>query len=128
MAHPEKTFTLEEAHRALPLIQRITQDLTGVIETLGGISGGIALIYRAVEISDLPPHQQAAARELLDQIDTLVGELLEIGVELKGLQPVLVDFPSERDGGPVYLCWRYGEPRVGYWHTIAGGFRERQPL
>jgi hypothetical protein len=39
-----------------------------------------------------------------------------------------VDFPAERDGRPVYLCWRLGEPSVQFWHEIDAGFVGRRPL
>jgi hypothetical protein len=40
----------------------------------------------------------------------------------------LVDFPAERDGEPVYLCWRLGEDEVAHWHDRDSGFSSRQPL
>lgn len=50
-----------------------------------------------------------------------------LGVELKGFDG-LCDFPSQRDGREVYLCWRLGEPEVHYWHELHTGFAGRQPL
>ncbi|HUX86133.1 MAG TPA: DUF2203 family protein [Chloroflexota bacterium] len=40
----------------------------------------------------------------------------------------LVDFPAERDGRVVYLCWRRGEDQIHYWHELDAGFAGRQPL
>jgi hypothetical protein len=40
----------------------------------------------------------------------------------------LVDFPSLRRGEKVYLCWKLGEERIGYWHGIEEGFAGRKPL
>lgn len=39
-----------------------------------------------------------------------------------------IDFASERDGEIVYLCWRLGEERIGWWHPPEAGFAGRQPL
>jgi hypothetical protein len=50
------------------------------------------------------------------------------GCEIKGLEPGLVDFYSERDGELIYLCWREDEKTIGFWHSIGGGFAGRQPL
>ena len=33
-----------------------------------------------------------------------------------------------REGRPVYLCWRYGEEEVRYWHELDGGFAGRLEL
>ncbi len=51
-----------------------------------------------------------------------------LGVQLKDLNTGLVDFPSQRDGRDIYLCWRYDEPRVAHWHDLETGFTGRQPL
>jgi hypothetical protein len=32
------------------------------------------------------------------------------------------------DGRLVYLCWKYDEPEVLYWHELDAGFAGRQPL
>jgi hypothetical protein len=57
-----------------------------------------------------------------------VGELRELGVEMKGMDIGLVDFPGEIDGRPVCLCWRLGEPAVAHWHELDAGYAGRQPL
>jgi hypothetical protein len=50
------------------------------------------------------------------------------GVLVKDLNRGLLDFPAERDGRIVFLCWQYGEPTVAYWHDIDAGFVGRRPL
>jgi hypothetical protein len=52
----------------------------------------------------------------------------EWGIELKGLEEGLVDFPSDRDGRTVYLCWKQGEDSIQWWHDLDTGFAGRQPL
>ncbi|MFK5019531.1 DUF2203 family protein, partial [Klebsiella pneumoniae] len=37
-------------------------------------------------------------------------------------------FPAKRDGEEICLCWKLGEPSVGFWHTVDGGFNGRMPL
>ena len=54
----------------------------------------------------------AIARE----IEKFRPELAALGVEFKDAVLGLVDFPAERDGRTVYLCWRLGEPEVEHWH------------
>jgi hypothetical protein len=39
-----------------------------------------------------------------------------------------VDFPSERDGRRVLLCWQLGEERVAWFHDEHAGFTNRRPL
>jgi hypothetical protein len=67
--------------------------------------------------------QQAGAR-----LQALIEELDGIGVELKGVDDGLVDFPSNREGRVVCLCWRLGEDTIAWWHETDAGFAGRQPL
>lgn len=39
----------------------------------------------------------------------LLGWFPENGIDLKGLAPLLIDFPAVLDGEPVLLCWLEGE-------------------
>lgn len=57
-----------------------------------------------------------------------LGELGELGVLVKDLDTGLVDFPSERDGEAVLLCWRLGEDEVGWYHGYDDGYTGRRPL
>jgi hypothetical protein len=40
----------------------------------------------------------------------------------------LLDFPSLRDGREVYLCWKWGEEDIAFWHEVEAGYGGRQPL
>jgi hypothetical protein len=71
------------------------------------------------------------AGELLPYFERMQNALLtiqELGCELKDIDMGLVDFPALREGRVVYLCWRYGEDRLRYWHELDAGFAGRQPL
>ena len=57
-----------------------------------------------------------------------VARIQAAGVQVKDLDTGLLDFPSERDGDVVLLCWRVGEPEIGWWHTVDEGFAGRKPL
>ena len=39
-----------------------------------------------------------------------------------------VDFPSQRNGEMVYLCWQLGEDEISHWHDMEAGFAGRQQL
>jgi hypothetical protein len=65
-----------------------------------------------------------AARTLRADVERLAAE----NVLLRDPETGLVDFPGERDGRRVFLCWRLGEERVAHWHEVESGFRGRRPL
>src|SRR4029453_10546008 len=51
------------------------------------------------------PEQKAAEARL----NELMIEVQQTGAELRGVAPLLVDFPADLDGAPVMLCWLEGE-------------------
>ena len=57
-----------------------------------------------------------------------IAELEDLGVEVKDLDFGLVDFPAERYGECVVLCWRYGEADVSFWHKPNEGYNGRKSL
>jgi len=65
---------------------------------------------------------------VLQDLETLVGEIGDCGGQFKGIDLGLVDFPAEIDGQVVLLCWQYGEKEVAHWHSMDGGFAARQRL
>jgi hypothetical protein len=72
-----------------------------------------------------------AGRDYWEFTGTLRAEVERLareGILLRDPENGLVDFPAERDGEPVYLCWRLGEERVSHWHPLDTGFSGRRPL
>lgn len=54
--------------------------------------------------------------------------LEEAGIVLRNIEQGLIDFPSEREGRDIFLCWKLGEDSVDHWHDLHSGFQGRQPL
>lgn len=124
-----KTFSIDQANRALPLVRRIVQDIVDdyarwqeMVKRLDVMAASAGRDAAAVD--RLQRDIQSAARA----IDGYVRELTELGVEMKGFDVGLVDFPGEMGGRPVYLCWRLGESSVAHWHERDAGFAGRRPL
>jgi len=67
---------------------------------------------------------RAAAEELAE----ILGTFAEHGVQVKDPDTGLIDFPAEIGGEPALLCWRVGEERIEFWHTLDGGFAGRRPI
>lgn len=66
----------------------------------------------------------AAFTEVKNAIESIQGH----GVLVKDVNAGLLDFPSEREGRVVFLCWRVGESGVDHWHELDEGFSGRHPL
>ncbi|MCH8915436.1 MAG: DUF2203 domain-containing protein [Thaumarchaeota archaeon] len=56
-------------------------------------------------------------------------EILEnTGVVVKSIDQGLLDFPSKRFNEEVWLCWKYGETEIRFWHEKDSGFMGRKPI
>ena len=66
----------------------------------------------------------------LEQAKKDLDAVLEMGCVVKDLEIGLVDFPHllETDDQEVYLCWKFGEKKVRFWHEVDQGFGSRKPL
>lgn len=58
----------------------------------------------------------------------IVEEINQQDIQVKGIAPVLLDFPGERDGRPVLWCWLEGDTDVRWYHRIECGFAGRRPV
>ena len=76
------------------------------------------------DLGELP----ALANDLTQRIAECAREITECGALVKDLDMGLLDFPALREGREVYLCWRLGEERVGWWHEVDAGLSGRLPL
>jgi hypothetical protein len=56
-------------------------------------------------------------------------EILEnTGVVVKSIEQGLLDFPAKRFDEEVWLCWKYGETEIKFWHEKDSGFMGRKPI
>jgi hypothetical protein len=98
--------------------KRVADDLKAAVERYGLI--GFATHFSKEKAKEL----DGVVEELMRKI----SELEDQGVLVRDVQSGLVDFPAERFGERVYLCWKYGEADVLYWHKHDEGFGGRRPL
>jgi hypothetical protein len=126
-----KSYSPDQANRALPLVRRIVEDVVRSHRRLIEVAQQLALLSSDMPAGRSDPRVTVLEREALSlthEMDAYERELEVLGVSLKDRQMGLIDFPGERDGRRVWLCWRLGEPAVRYWHELEAGFAGRQPL
>jgi hypothetical protein len=120
----DRLYTLEEANAQLPDLRerlprlRIARD--GLIAASERIKEAVASDGGGVAEAGWFTHQQTLKTEL--------EHLAERGILLRDPEIGLIDFPAERGGRPVYLCWRLGEDQVAWYHEANAGFGSRKPL
>ena len=71
-------------------------------------------------------------KQKLNSAITKFYEAIEIlentGVVVKSIEQGLLDFPSKRFDEEVWLCWKYGETEIKFWHEKDSGFMGRKPI
>ena len=71
-------------------------------------------------------------KQKLNSVITKFYESVEIlentGVVVKSIEQGLLDFPSKRFNEEVWLCWKYGETEIRFWHDKDSGFMGRKPI
>ena len=128
-----RTFTLDEATALLPRLREILAEMQEKKPQVDAIREEIVAMTKTASgnghlVSQDVRDRQKAAQELIERLNQLGAELRELGCESKGIDEGLVDFPAEREGHTIYLCWKLGEDAITHWHELDSGFGGRQPL
>jgi len=131
MERHEHLYTVDEANALVAKVrpwllelQQLVQQLDQVNAQLEGIGLQARSNGRAIETEEL----MIRVTRLTDSAQKIVGDLIDLGIEIKDPRRGLIDFRSLRAGRVVYLCWQLGEERIAYWHDLDAGFPGRQPL
>lgn len=136
MASQTTTFEDQEVHQFTPQeASRLLPDIKPKVKELVERKKVIAKLHDEIEKYNLIGFRTSEVAERAAQLDALVedmtrkiAELEDLGVQVKDLDLGLVDFPAERYGEKVLLCWRYGEAEVSFWHKPSEGFNGRRSL
>jgi hypothetical protein len=67
-------------------------------------------------------------RQRIGRYDSGWRKVRALGGIVKDPQIGLVDFYGRVEGRMVWLCWRYGEDSLGYYHDLEEGYSGRRPL
>jgi hypothetical protein len=131
-----RVFTIEEVEALIPTLAHL---VTAQLEQQGDIEQRLAELARLAgglprSLDDEPSDGSDVARlkrELRDRIACYEEgwrKVTELGAVIKDPQIGLVDFYGRIDGRLVWLCWKYGEESLGYYHELETGYSGRRPL
>jgi hypothetical protein len=122
-----KFFTLQQANEALadirPWMEEIMQIRRKVLESQPET-------WSAIEKSAGNGGNPELSKLVLDfeRFDELIHKIHDTGAQIKDINIGLLDFPAQRDGREVYLCWKFGEGDIAFWHEVDAGYAGRQPI
>ena len=135
MAFP-RVFTPAEVDALIPrLTELVAEQLRreSVVEEslaeLARIAGGLPSSIEPTD-DDTPEltRMKEALASRIKSYDEGWREIQLLGAVVKDPQIGLLDFYGNVDGKLVWLCWRYGEESLRYWHELESGYSGRRPL
>ena len=120
-------FTLQEANEAIITVRPLMDEIQTIRQK---ILARQPEVWPVVERSAGNGGSQAASKLVKEfaQLDALVHLIQETGAVFKDINLGLLDFPALKDGREVYLCWKYGEEDITFWHEIEAGYAGRQSI
>jgi hypothetical protein len=128
-----RRFTLNEANALIPQLQEYFTGLGNLRNAAREVQGALTRLEHKGRSNgrNLAPEIRAAQQRLEalgGDTKSILAKISALGCEVKDVDQGLVDFPADRHGRTVYLCWKLGEDRIRYWHEVSAGFAGRQPL
>ena len=121
-------FTTTEANTALP-------DVLKKFEYALAKKNEVSKLEQQLQISVSTTNsfeEYVTLKQNLNSAITQFYESVEIlentGVVVKSIEQGLLDFPSKRFDEEVWLCWKYGETEIKFWHEKDSGFLGRKPV
>ncbi|GBL41609.1 hypothetical protein LBMAG54_15070 [Nitrosopumilaceae archaeon] len=121
-------FTTNEANQALPDVIKkfeFTMAKKNVVSKLEQeLQMSLATANTFEQYVSLKQKLNSAITKFYESIETLENT----GVVVKSIEQGLLDFPSKRFDEEVWLCWKYGETEIKFWHEKDSGFMGRKPI
>ncbi|HRW47809.1 MAG: DUF2203 domain-containing protein [Caldilinea sp.] len=120
-------FSLDEARATLPRVKALMEQVQAARrEILRVRPDALPAIEKAAANGGNKAAGELSAHAM--RLEQGVKGIIALGVTVKDIDAGLVDFLGLRNGREVYLCWRYGEEELGFWHELNAGFSGRRPL
>ena len=120
-----KYYTLNEANETLNLIRPLLEEMMEIAAKIRENQPELWELVRKSAGNGGNPRLSKLLVEF-DHLDAMYHQVQDMGIEIKDLTIGLIDFTALRDGREVYLCWKYGEGEIQFWHEIEAGFAGRQ--
>jgi hypothetical protein len=122
-------YDVTEARALVPVVRAVLLQLA--VERHAADAAHAAVHGHTESGPRSPPSRrrlEVEAAERRERIRVLLEHLEQLGIVVRDLSTGLVDFPTERDGEPAWLCWRLEDAELAWWHTTREGFASRRPL
>ncbi len=123
----KRFFTVEEARQLLPSLKELMGQVMVISHRLEEYREVVQELADSASSNTGGP-EGTAYLDIVISLQSCLTQLQETGCVLKSLQDGLIDFPHLKEGREIYLCWKYGEEDIRFWHEVDEGFAGRTPL
>ncbi|MGI8782496.1 MAG: DUF2203 domain-containing protein [Acidobacteriota bacterium] len=123
----KRFFSLQEANQMLAEVRGLFERILPISMRMQERQPQIAALAANNALNTGGAVGTAHVEDLLI-VHNLLEELNGLGVVVKDFQRGLVDFPYDRNGEEVHLCWEYGEDAIRFWHEVDAGYAGRRPI
>jgi hypothetical protein len=121
-------FTVDKANTILPLIKKkfdevlcCKNNVMDIQEELQNLSDSNCSFEKFIK-------KKQELNHIVTSLYKMIQELEDMGVMVKSVDEGLLDFPSIRYDKEIWLCWKFGENKVKFWHGKDEGFMGRKPI
>lgn len=132
-----RVFTLQEAHSVIPKLELLLDELVNKKKRMQKKHDQL-LVLDLIAGEKLQDYQSRDGKDYLEksaELESLIlsfeEDILKInqaGCFLRDLEKGIIDFFYVHNKELVYLCWKRGEKKIGYYHDLDDGDRHRKPL
>src|SRR5262245_4662974 len=132
----QRIFTIEEVDALIPALSELLgrqfvaqKEIEGRLSELARLTGSLPPSLEPVP--DDASEVERVKRDLRERIKSYEDgwqAVQALGAVVKDPQIGLLDFYGRIEGRLVWLCWRYGEASLGFYHELEAGYGGRRPL
>ena len=123
----KRFFTVEEARQLLPSLKELMGKVMVISHRLEEYREVVQQLADSASSNTGGP-EGTAYLDIVISLQSCLTQLQETGCVLRSLQDGLIDFPHLKEGREIYLCWKFGEEDIRFWHEVDEGFAGRTPL
>jgi hypothetical protein len=135
MTNP-RVFTIAEVDALIPTLAKL---VGSQLEQQNEIERGLGELARRGgrlprSLADEPGqadeigHIKLDLRQRIARYEHGWQRVTELGAVIKDPQIGLLDFYGRVEGKLVWLCWKFGEESLGFYHELSVGYSARRPL
>ena len=121
-------FTVDQANTILPKVKKrfdeilfCKNNVIDIQEELQNLSDSNCSFEKFIT-------KKQELNHAVTSLYSMIQKLEDMGVMIKSVDEGLLDFPSIRYDEEIWLCWKFGENKVKFWHRKEEGFMGRKPI